>query len=108
MSTLADEFAAFARSRGLTVRQGPAPRKPESCPQAPGEGYPQALTCRSALAPSRPHAPAHAPAGTRESAREAPGESPPSIGRSQPLQSPPKADPWLEYTDDYSVWKQGQ
>ena len=33
---------------------------------------------------------------------------PPSIGRSEPVQSPPKADPWLDYTDDYSVWKQGQ
>lgn len=33
---------------------------------------------------------------------------PPSIGRTQPVQSPPKADPWLDYTDDYSVWKQGQ
>lgn len=31
-----------------------------------------------------------------------------SIGRSQPVQSRPKADPWLDYTDDYSVWKQGQ
>ncbi|CAB4138840.1 hypothetical protein UFOVP348_7 [uncultured Caudovirales phage] len=30
------------------------------------------------------------------------------IGRTQPVQRPPKADPWLEYTDDYSVWKQGQ
>lgn len=30
------------------------------------------------------------------------------IGRTQPVQSPPKADPWLDYTDDYSVWKQGQ
>lgn len=32
----------------------------------------------------------------------------PSIGRTQPIQSPPKADPYLDYTDDYSVWKQGQ
>lgn len=32
----------------------------------------------------------------------------PSIGRTQPVQSRPKADPWLDYTDDYSVWKQGQ
>lgn len=32
----------------------------------------------------------------------------PSIGRTQPIQSPPKADPWLDYSDDYSVWKQGQ
>lgn len=30
----------------------------------------------------------------------------PSIGRPQPVK--PKADPWLDYTDDYSVWKQGQ
>ena len=33
---------------------------------------------------------------------------PPSIGRTQPVQRPPKADPWLDYSDDYSVWKQGQ
>jgi hypothetical protein len=65
MSTLADQVAAFARERGLTVRHGPAPRKP--------------ITARE-----------------------------PSIGRPQPVQSPPKADPWLNYTDDYSVWKQGQ
>ena len=30
------------------------------------------------------------------------------IGRTQPVQSPSKADPYLNYTDDYSVWKQGQ
>lgn len=65
MSTLADQFAEFARSRGLTVRVGPAPRKPVP-------------------------------------------ELDASIGRSEPVQRPPKADPYLEYTDDYSVWKQGQ
>ena len=37
-----------------------------------------------------------------------PRVNPPSIGRTQPIQRPPKADPWLDYTDDYSVWKQGQ
>ena len=37
-----------------------------------------------------------------------PSVNPPSIGRTQPVQRPPKADPWLDYTDDYSVWKQGQ
>lgn len=35
-------------------------------------------------------------------------ETPPSIGRTQPVQSPPKADPWLEFTDDYSLWAQGR
>lgn len=33
-------------------------------------------------------------------------DRPSSIGRPQPVK--PKADPWLDYTDDYSVWKQGQ
>jgi len=32
----------------------------------------------------------------------------PSIGRTQPVQRLPNRDPWLDYTDDYSVWKQGQ
>lgn len=32
----------------------------------------------------------------------------PSIGRPQQNHGRPKADPWLDYTDDYSVWKQGQ
>lgn len=65
MSTLADQFAAFAQAHGGTLRTGPQPRKPIT-------------------------------------------ETPPSIGRTQPIQRPPKADPWLDYTDDYSVWKQGQ
>lgn len=43
----------------------------------------------------------------RQPQRPAP-EIPPSIGRPKPVQSPPKADPWLDYTDDYTVWKQGQ
>lgn len=32
----------------------------------------------------------------------------PSIGRTQPVQRLPNRDPYLNYTDDYSVWKQGQ
>lgn len=35
-------------------------------------------------------------------------ETPPSIGRTQPVQRLPNRDPYLEYTDDYSLWKQGQ
>ena len=31
-----------------------------------------------------------------------------SIGRTQPVQRLPNRDPYLEYTDDYSLWKQGQ
>lgn len=69
MSTLADQFAEFARSRGLTVRVGPAPRKPVPEPVL------------GAVA---------------------------GIGRPQQNHGRPKADPWLDYTDDYSVWKQGQ
>ena len=30
------------------------------------------------------------------------------IGRTQPVQRLPNRDPWLDYTDDYSLWKQGQ
>jgi hypothetical protein len=37
-----------------------------------------------------------------------PSVNPPSIGRTQPVQRLPNRDPYLEYTDDYSVWKQGQ
>lgn len=98
----------FALACGGKIRTGPQPRKPQGYPQAPCEGCPQGLAQGSALAPSRAQACAHAPAGTRESAREALAGSPPCIGRPQPVQRPPKADPWLDYTDDYSVWKQGQ
>lgn len=31
-----------------------------------------------------------------------------SIGRTQPLESPPRADPWIDYTDDFTVWSQGK
>lgn len=65
MTGLTEEFAAFARARGLNVRVGPAPLKP-------------------------------------------PPEIPPSIGRTQPPQSPPRADPWIDYTDDFTVWSQGK
>lgn len=40
--------------------------------------------------------------------RKPPSVNPPSIGRTQPIQRLPNRDPYLNYTDDYSVWKQGQ
>jgi hypothetical protein len=32
----------------------------------------------------------------------------PSIGRTQPVQRLPNRDPYLEYTDDYSLWAKGR
>jgi hypothetical protein len=37
-----------------------------------------------------------------------PSVNPPSIGRTQQNHGRKNRDPYLEYTDDYSVWKQGQ
>ena len=61
MSTLADQVAAFAKARGLTVRDGPQPQKP--------------ITARE-----------------------------PSIGRTQPIPSRPLSDPYIDYTDDFTLW----
>jgi hypothetical protein len=108
MNDFAQQVAAFAKAHGGTVRTGPQPRKPESYPQASGGGYSQALTHGSALAPSRPHAPAHAHAHAPAGTREALAEGQPCIGRTQPLESPPRADPWIDYTDDFTVWSQGK
>lgn len=33
-----------------------------------------------------------------------PVDKPASIGRPQPVQRPAPADPWIDYTDDYSLW----
>lgn len=70
MSTLADDFAAFAQSKGFTVRQGPAPRRP--APQASMRPFEK-----------------------------------PTLGEPKDAQRIP-TDPFLDYTDDYTVWKQGQ
>ncbi len=62
MTSLHDQLAAFAASRGGVLRHGPQPRKPES----------------------------------------------PSIGRPHTTENPtparPLADPWIEFSDDYSLW----
>lgn len=98
------QVQAFTQAHGGKIRTGPQPRKPQGYPQASGEGYSQALAGGSALAPSRAQAHAHAPTGTRESAREAHGENPACIGRSQPIPSRPLSDPYIDYTDDFTLW----
>lgn len=61
MNTLADQVAAFAKARGLTVRDGPQPQKPTP-------------------------------------------ETDASIGRTQPIPSRPLSDPYIDYTDDFTLW----